>query len=72
VAERGYEGYVAQDEASAYEARQHLPLRRHRAWELHGQRHGHQRGPTRRWLKVKQRDWTVEGDGWQRRVSAAG
>ena len=23
-------------------------------------------GPTRRWLKVKQPDWTVEGDGWRR------
>ena len=27
-------------------------------------------GPTRRWLKVKQRDWTVEEDRWQRRISA--
>jgi ATP-dependent DNA ligase len=26
--------------------------------------------PTRRWLKVKQRGWTVEGDGWRRRISA--
>jgi ATP-dependent DNA ligase len=39
------EGYVAKDEASAYEG-----------------------GPTRRWLKVKQKDWTVEGDGWRRRI----
>ena len=22
-------------------------------------------GATRRWLKVKQKDWTVEGDGWR-------
>jgi ATP-dependent DNA ligase len=36
VIERGYEGYVAKDEASAYEG-----------------------GATRRWLKVKQKDWTV-------------
>jgi ATP-dependent DNA ligase len=43
VVERGYEGYVAKDEASAYEG-----------------------GPTRRWLKVKQTDWTVEEDGWRR------
>jgi ATP dependent DNA ligase domain len=28
-------------------------------------------GPTRRWLKVKQKDWTVADDGWRRRVSAA-
>lgn len=46
VIERGYEGYVAKDEASAYEG-----------------------GATRRWLKVKQRDWTVEEDRW-RRISA--
>jgi ATP-dependent DNA ligase len=26
-------------------------------------------GPTRRWLKVKQRDWTVEEDCWRRRIS---
>jgi bifunctional non-homologous end joining protein LigD len=39
VVERGYEGYVAQDEASVYEA-----------------------GPTKRWLKVKQKGWTVEED----------
>ena len=40
VIERGYEGYVAKDEASAYEG-----------------------GPTRRWLKVTQPDWMVEGGG---------
>jgi bifunctional non-homologous end joining protein LigD len=45
VVERGYEGYVAKDEASVYEG-----------------------GATRRWLKVKQRDWTVEEDRWRRRV----
>jgi ATP-dependent DNA ligase len=28
-------------------------------------------GPTRRWLKVKQKDWTVAEDGW-RRESAPG
>jgi hypothetical protein len=27
-------------------------------------------GATRRWLKVKQRDWTVDGDGWRRRFAA--
>jgi ATP-dependent DNA ligase len=48
VIERGYEGYVAKDEASAYED-----------------------GPTWRWLKVKQRGWTVEEDRWQRRISVA-
>jgi ATP-dependent DNA ligase len=48
VVERGYEGYVAKDDASAYE-----------------------QGPTRRWLKVKQKNWTIEGDGWRRRISAA-
>lgn len=46
VIERGYEGYVAKDEASAYGV-----------------------GPTRRWLKVNQKDWTVEGDRWRRRIS---
>jgi bifunctional non-homologous end joining protein LigD len=25
-------------------------------------------GPTRRWLKVKQADWTVAEDGWRRRI----
>jgi ATP-dependent DNA ligase len=39
VIERGYEGYVAKDEASAYEG-----------------------GPTRRWLKVKQKGWTDSVD----------
>jgi ATP-dependent DNA ligase len=48
VVERGYEGYVAKDQASPYEG-----------------------GPTRRWLKVKQRGWTVEVDRWQRRISTA-
>jgi ATP-dependent DNA ligase len=43
LVERGYEGYVAKDEASVYEG-----------------------GPTRRWLKVKQKDWTVAEDGWRR------
>ena len=28
-------------------------------------------GPTRRWLKVKQKGWTVDEDRWQRRISAA-
>jgi ATP-dependent DNA ligase len=46
VVGRGYEGYVAKDEASPYES-----------------------GPTRRWLKVKQKGWTVEEDRWQRRLS---
>jgi ATP-dependent DNA ligase len=27
-------------------------------------------GPTRRWLKVKQKDWTVEDDSWQLRFAA--
>ena len=27
-------------------------------------------GPTRRWLKVKQKGWTVEEDRWQRRISS--
>jgi ATP-dependent DNA ligase len=44
VVERGYEGYVAKDERSAYEG-----------------------GPTRRWLKVKQKGWTVAEDGCRRR-----
>jgi ATP dependent DNA ligase domain len=46
VVERGYEGLVAKDEASAYQG----------AW-------------TRRWLKVKQKDWTVAEDGWRLRMS---
>jgi ATP-dependent DNA ligase len=45
VLERGYEGYVAKDEASVYKG-----------------------GATRRWLKVKQTDWTVAVDGCQRRL----
>lgn len=28
-------------------------------------------GPTRRWLKVKQRNWTVAEDGWRRRINTA-
>ena len=47
VVERGYEGFVAKDEASVYEG-----------------------GRTKRWLKVKEKDWTVEEDRWQRRISA--
>jgi bifunctional non-homologous end joining protein LigD len=49
VLEKSYEGYVAKDEGSAYEA-----------------------GPTRRWLKVKQKDWTVPEDRWTRRISVMG
>ena len=41
--ERGYEGYVAKDEASVYEG-----------------------GPTRRWLKVKQKGGTDAEDRWRR------
>ena len=41
-----YEGYVAKDETSLYEA-----------------------GPTRRWLKVKQKGWIDAEDRWQRRIS---
>jgi ATP-dependent DNA ligase len=48
VVERGYEGLVAKDEASAYEG-----------------------GATRRWVKVKQRGWTVEEDRWRRRISTS-
>ena len=48
VVERGYEGLVAKDEASAYES-----------------------GRTARWLKVKQKDWTVEDDRWRRTISVA-
>jgi ATP-dependent DNA ligase len=44
-----YEGLVAKEEASLFEA-----------------------GPTRRWLKVKQRGWTDPEDRWQRRISAGG
>ena len=49
VVERGYEGYVAKDEATAYEG-----------------------GATRRWLKVKQKGWTLEEDRWQRRIFGGG
>ena len=45
VVERGYEGLVAKDEGSAYEA-----------------------GPTKRWLKVKQKNWTLVEDRWQRQM----
>jgi ATP-dependent DNA ligase len=48
VIERGFEGYVAKDEASAYEG-----------------------GVTRRWVKVKQKDWTVKEDGWRQRMNLA-
>ena len=47
VIARDFEGYVAKDETSLYEA-----------------------GPTRRWLKVKQKGWTDAEDRWQRRISA--
>jgi ATP-dependent DNA ligase len=32
---------------------------------------GYDGGATRRWLKVKQKDWTLEEDRWQRRISVA-
>jgi bifunctional non-homologous end joining protein LigD len=32
---------------------------------------GYESGRTTRWLKVKQRDWTVEEDRWRRRISVA-
>jgi hypothetical protein len=28
----------------------------------------YEQGPTRRWLNVKQNGWTIEADGWQRRI----
>jgi bifunctional non-homologous end joining protein LigD len=46
VIARDFEGLVAKDETSLYEA-----------------------GPTRRWLKVKQKGWTDAEDRWQRRMS---
>ena len=27
-------------------------------------------GPTLRWLKVKQKDWAIAEDRWQRRISS--
>lgn len=48
VIERGYDGYVAKDEASVYEG-----------------------GTTRRWVKVKQKDWTIGDERWTRRNSMA-
>ena len=48
VVARDYEGLVAKDETSLYEA-----------------------GPTRRWLKVKQKGWTVEEDRWRRMIHVA-
>ena len=48
VIARGYEVYVAKDEASVYEP-----------------------GPTRRCMKVKQKDWTVKEYGWRRRMNLA-
>jgi bifunctional non-homologous end joining protein LigD len=48
VVARDYEGLVAKDESSLYEA-----------------------GPTRRWLKVKQKGWTDAEDRWQRRISSS-
>ena len=45
VIARDYEGLVAKEGTSLYEA-----------------------GPTRRWLKVKQKGWTVEEDRWRRRI----
>lgn len=41
VIARGYESYVAKDEASLYTG-----------------------GPTRRWLKVKQKNWTIGDERW--------
>jgi ATP-dependent DNA ligase len=49
VVDRGYEGYVAKEDASAYHA-----------------------GATRRWLKVKQADWTIDDARWTRRISVSG
>jgi ATP-dependent DNA ligase len=28
-------------------------------------------GPTRRWLKVKQKGWTIDDDRWTRRISVS-
>ena len=30
----------------------------------------HERGRTTRWLKVRQKAWTVEEGGWRRRISS--
>jgi len=46
VMQRGFEGLVAKDSISTYEA-----------------------GRTRRWLKMKQKNWTVGDDRWTRRIS---
>jgi bifunctional non-homologous end joining protein LigD len=48
VLERAYEGYVAKDDASAYEG-----------------------SVTRRWVKVKQKNWTIGDERWTRRKPAS-
>jgi ATP-dependent DNA ligase len=32
------------------------------------ERAAYEPGPTRRWLKVKRKGWTLEEDRWQRRI----
>src|SRR5215831_3673425 len=54
-------GFEAWDEVIAHDYEGHVAKDEASLYES---------GPTRRWLKVKQRGWTVEEDRWQRRISA--
>jgi hypothetical protein len=44
-------------------------IERVRGLRREGRASPYEGGPTRRWLKVKQKDWTVAEDGWRRRIS---
>src|SRR4030095_10983716 len=42
--------------------------RRYEGYVAKDERSVYEGGPTRRWLKVKQKDWTVTEDGWRRQL----
>ena len=49
-------------------ARQQVVEREYEGYVAKDAASAYEGGPTRRWLKVKQKGWTVEGDRWRRRL----
>lgn len=52
----------------AREAWQHVIEREYEGYVAKDEASVYEGGATRRWVKVKQKDWTLAEDGWRRRI----
>ena len=55
--------------ADGLEARQQVVERGYEGFVAKDETSTYEGGPTMRWLKVKQKDWALAEDRWQRRIS---